>query len=67
MTAAMELDLKQRLARLSERERKTMSAYLLQLKHQSKKGRGEVSAIMKEMDTGRKTRLAELITGKTHG
>lgn len=57
MTATAELDLKQRLAKLSERDRLAMSAYLLRLKHSSKNGRREISKLMKEMDTGKKTIL----------
>ena len=60
MTATIELDLKQRLARLSERDRLAMSAYLLRLKHQSKSGRRENSKLMKEMDKGLKTPLSKI-------
>lgn len=60
MTASGELELKQRLARLSERDRRAMSAYLLQLKHQSKSGRREISRLMKQMDTGKKVTLSQL-------
>lgn len=60
MTAAAELDLKQRLAKLSERERRDMSGYLLRLKHQSKTGRAGISKLMKEMDAGKKTKLSQL-------
>jgi len=67
MTASIELDLKQRLARLSERDRRAMSAYLLRLKHQSKSGRQGISKIMKEMDGGRKTDLSKLATDLGHG
>jgi hypothetical protein len=67
MTASIELDLKQRLARLSERDRRDMSAYLLRLKHQSKSGRQGISKLMKEMDSGRKTRLSKLATDLGHG
>lgn len=67
MTASIELDLKQRLARLSERDRRAMSAYLLRLKHQSKSGRQEISKIMKDMDAGRKTSLSKLATDLGHG
>lgn len=67
MTASIELDLKQRLARLSERDRRAMSAYLLRLKHQSKSGRQDISKLMKEMDAGRKTRLSKLATELGHG
>ena len=67
MTASIELDLKQRLARLSERDRRDMSAYLLRLKHQSKSGRQGISKLMKEMDAGRKTSLSKLSTDLGHG
>ena len=60
MTASSELDLKQRLAKLSERERRDMSAYLLRLKHQSKSGRASISKPMKDMDAGKKTKLSQL-------
>jgi len=67
MTAAIELDLKQRLARLSERDRLAMSAYLLRLKHQSESGRQDISKIMKEMDAGGKTGLSKLAADLGHG
>ena len=60
MTATAMLDLKQRLARLSEEERRTAAAYLLRLKHESAAGRRETSRLMKEMDAGKKTRLKDL-------
>lgn len=66
MTASVELDLKQRLARLSERDRRAMSAYLLRLKHQSKSGRQGISKIMKEMDAGKKSGLSKLATDLGH-
>jgi hypothetical protein len=55
MTTSVELDLKQRLARLSERDRRAMSAYLLKLKHGAKSGRRHISKLMSEMDAGKKT------------
>lgn len=67
MTASSELDLKQRLSRLSERDRSAMSAYLLRLKHQSKSGRRGISKLMKEMDAGKKTKLSKLATDLGHG
>jgi hypothetical protein len=67
MTASIELDLKQRLAKLSERDRLAMSAYLLRLKHSSKSGRRGVSKLMKEMDAGEKTGLAKLAAELGHG
>lgn len=67
MTASIELDLKQRLAQLSEPDRRAMSAYLLKLKHQSKRGRQGISKLMKEMDAGKKTGLSSLATKLGHG
>jgi hypothetical protein len=67
MTAAIELDLKQRLARLSERDRQVISSYLLRLKHQSKSGRRGISRLMKEMDAGKKTGLSKLAADLGHG
>ena len=67
MTALSELDLKQRLAQLSERDRRAMSAYLLRLKHQSKSGRGGISKLMKEMDAGGKIPLTKLARDPGHG
>jgi hypothetical protein len=67
MTASIELDLKQRLAKLSERDRLAMSAYLLRLKHSSKSGRRGVSKLMKEMDAGEKTGLTKLAAELGHG
>jgi hypothetical protein len=66
MTASSELDLKQRLARLSERDRRAMSAYLLRLKHESKSGRQGISRLMKEMDAGKKTTLSKLAADLGH-
>jgi hypothetical protein len=67
MTVSVELDLKQRLARLPERDRRAMSAYLLRLKHQSKSGRQGISKLMKEMDFGKKTDLSKLAADLGHG
>jgi hypothetical protein len=67
MTSSAELELKQRLGRLSERDRRSMSAYLLRLKHQSRSGRQVLSKLMKEMDAGEKTGLAKLAAELGHG
>lgn len=67
MTASIELDLKQRLAKLSERDRLAMSAYLLRLKHSSKGGRRGISKLMKEMDEGKKTGLSKIAADLGHG
>jgi hypothetical protein len=60
------LDLKQRLARLTEEERRAAAAYLLRLRHESASGRRETTRLMKEMDAGKKTRLSELAK-RRHG
>jgi hypothetical protein len=66
MIALDELDLKQRLARLPERDRRAMSAYLLKLKHESKSGRRHISKLMSEMDAGKKTSLSQLADSLGH-
>ena len=66
MTATAMLDLKQRLARLTEEERRAAAAYLLRLRHESASGRRETTRLMKEMDAGKKTRLSEL-SKRRHG
>jgi len=67
MTASTMLDLKQRLARLSESERQAATAYLLRLRHESPSGRRETSHLMREMDAGKKTRLRDLSKRSRHG
>jgi hypothetical protein len=62
MTAVAILDLKQRLAKLSEADRRMVSAYLLRLKHESPAGRREATRTMKEMDGGKKVRLKDLVS-----
>jgi cytochrome c553 len=60
MTATAILDIKQRLSKLSDADRRMVSAYLLRLKHESPAGRREVTRTMREMDTGKKVRLKDL-------
>ena len=60
MTATAILDLKQRLSRLSVADRRMAAAYLLRLKHESSAGRRETTRTMREMDDGKKIRLADL-------
>ncbi len=60
MTAIGMLDLKRRLAKLSESDRQIVSAYLLRLKHESPGGLRESTRTMKEMDDGKKVRLKDL-------
>jgi hypothetical protein len=66
MTATAMLDLKQRLARLTETERRAAAAYLLRLRHESPAGRRETSRLMREMDAGKKTRLRDLAKHRGH-
>jgi len=66
MTATAVLDLKQRLSRLSEGDRKMAAAYLLRLKHESPAGRRETSRAMREMDAGKKVRLSDLKRQLSH-
>ena len=67
MTAEAMLDLKQRLAKLSESDRQMAAAYLLRLKDESPAGRKEAARVMKEMDRGKKTRLTDLAKQLGHG
>jgi len=67
MTATLELELKQRLSRLSEKDRRAMSAYLLRLKHESPAGRKQTSRVMRDMDAGKKIPLRELAKQLGHG
>jgi len=60
MNATVELDLKQRLAQLSGEDRRSISAYLLRLKHASDEGKQEISRLMSEMDAGKKTKLSSI-------
>ena len=60
MTATAILDLKQRLSKLSEVDRRMVAGYLLRLKHESRSGRRQSTGTMKEMDQGKKIKLKEL-------
>lgn len=60
MTATAILDIKQRLSKLSNADRRMVSAYLLRLKHESPAGRREATRTMREMDAGKKIRLKDL-------
>ena len=60
MTATAMLDIKQRLSKLSDADRRTVSAYLQRLKHESPTGRRAATRTMREMDAGQKVRLKGL-------
>jgi hypothetical protein len=66
MTAIAILDLKQRLSKLSETDRRMVAAYLLRLKHESPAGRREATRTMREMNEGKKVRLKDLATQLGH-
>ena len=60
MTATVALDLKQRISKLSEAERRDVSAFILRNKHESPAWKREISRRMKEMDRGKKIHLTDL-------
>jgi hypothetical protein len=60
MTATVALDLKQRLSKMTEAERREVAAFLLRLKHETPAWKREMTRRMKEMDRGKKVRLADL-------
>jgi len=60
MTALAMLDLQQRLDKLSEAERRQASAYLLKIKHNSPAWKKAMGLRMRQMDAGKKIRLADL-------
>lgn len=60
MDAAVELEIKQKLSQLSDADRRSISAFLLRLRHSSDEGKQERSRLMSEMDAGAKTRLSDL-------
>ncbi|MBM3853758.1 MAG: hypothetical protein FJ399_11475 [Verrucomicrobia bacterium] len=66
MTATAILDLKQRLSKLSDADRRMVAAYLLRLKHESPAGRREATRTMREMDAGEKVRLKDLANRLGH-
>ena len=67
MTANALLDLKQRISRLKESERREVAAYLMHLQHEKPAWRREISRSMKEMDAGKKVTLSELKSRLGHG
>ena len=66
MTATAILDLKQKLSKLSEADRRMAAAYLLRLKHESSAGRREAARTMKEMDQGKKIKLRDVANQLGH-
>ncbi len=60
MTANAYLDLKQKLARLSERERRDISIFLIRIGQESPAWRKETARRLKAMAMGRQTSVAAL-------
>ena len=54
------LQLKQEFSRLSLRERRELTAYMLRLRHERPEWRRAASKRMREMDAGRKVTVDEL-------
>jgi hypothetical protein len=60
MTATAFLDLKQRAAKLSEQERRQLSAYLIRLGQDRPAWKRETARRLEDMGKGRKVSVAEL-------
>ena len=60
MQASVELEIKQKLSKLSDIELRSISAYLLRLRHSTDESKKERTRIMDEMDKGQKTRLSDV-------
>ena len=60
MEGVLELELKQKLAQLSETDQRSVSAYLLRLRQSSEESKNDRSMLMREMDQGQKTPLSNL-------
>ncbi len=60
MTATAFLDLKQRAAQLSEKERQDLSAYLIRLGQERPAWKKETARRLNEMARGKKTSVADL-------
>lgn len=67
MTAGAFLDLKQRASKLTEKERRKLSAYLIHLGQQRAEWRTETARRLDEMAAGKKVGLAELRNRLGHG
>jgi hypothetical protein len=60
VTATSLISLKQQLARLTEKERQEVSAFLIRRGYDSAEWKRETARRLKAMDSGRKTSVAEL-------
>lgn len=54
------LELKQKVSRLSARERRELNAYLIRLRHERPEWRRMISQRMRDMDRGKKITTAQL-------
>ena len=54
------LQLKQKISRLTRRERIELNAYLIRLRHETPEWRKTVSKRMRDMDAGKKISLEQL-------
>jgi len=54
------LELKQRISKLSDRERRELNVYLVRLRHERPEWKKAASKRMQAMDAGRKVSLSEL-------
>jgi hypothetical protein len=54
------LELKQKVSRLSPRQRRELNAYMIRLRHETPEWRSAASRRMREMDAGKKVTVAEL-------
>ena len=61
------LSLKQRLTKLSESERREVSAFIVRLGQESKEWREETARRLDEMDAGKRTSVSELRDRIGHG
>jgi len=67
MTATAMLDLKQKVARLTKRERRELNAFMIRLRHETPEWRRLVSRRMREADAGKKVSLSEFKRGLARG
>jgi hypothetical protein len=60
MTATALLSLKQQLSKLSERERREISAFLIKLRHETPEWKAGTATRLERMERGEKTSVKEL-------
>lgn len=67
MTATALLSLKQQLSKLSERERREISAFLIRLRQETPEWKKATAARLREMEAGKRTSVSELRQRLGHG